>query len=60
MTDGSSTAGHAVPYRALTVEMGAGRRALLARLKTIPWSRVIVETLLLAGMLLASSRLLMP
>ena len=33
--------------------------ALILRLKTLPWSRIIVDTLLMAGMMLASSRLVL-
>jgi len=31
---------------------------MILRLKTIPWTRVIIDTLLVAGMLLASSSFL--
>jgi len=31
---------------------------MILRLKTLPWARIVVDALLLAGMLTASSRLL--
>lgn len=57
MTDGSSTAGYAVSYRTPSLAVGSTRRTVVLRLKAIPWARVIVDAILLAGMLLTSSRL---
>jgi hypothetical protein len=36
--------------------METKNRAAILRLKAIPWARVIVDALLLAGMVLVSSR----
>lgn len=60
MTDGSSTAGYAVSYRTPSLAVESTRRTVVLRLKAIPWTRVIVDAILLAGMLLTSSRLLAP
>ena len=57
MTDGGTTAPCAVPYQARGLGMETKNRAVL-RLKAIPWRRVIVDGILLAGMVLVSSRLI--
>jgi len=47
-----------VTYHAPDVEMKRMGRKTILRLKAIPWVRVIVDTLLIAGIVLASSSLL--
>jgi hypothetical protein len=55
MGDGSA-AECAVRYDA--TDLGVQRKTVILRLKAIPWARVIVDTLLVAGILLASSSFL--
>ena len=57
MSDGS-TAGCVVPYDAPHIEMERKRRRTMLLLKAVPWTRIIVDTLLVAGILLASSSFL--
>jgi len=57
MSDGSA-AECMVTYHAPDVEMKRMGRKTILRLKAIPWVRVIVDTLLIAGIVLASSSLL--
>lgn len=59
MRDGSA-AGCVAPYDAPHVEMERkGRKMILHfNLKAIPWARIIIDTLLVAGILLASSNFL--
>lgn len=40
------------------VGMEAAGRATILRLKSIPWMRVVVDTLIIVGIVLASSSLL--
>jgi hypothetical protein len=47
-----------VAYDAPDVEMERRGSKIVLRLKAIPWTRVIVDTLLVAGILLASSNFL--
>jgi len=47
-----------VTYNAPAVEKERKGGRMILRLKTIPWTRVIIDTLLVAGMLLASSSFL--
>lgn len=47
-----------VTYDAPDVEMERKGRKMILRLKAISWVRVIVDTLLIAGIVLASSSLL--
>jgi hypothetical protein len=56
MSDGS-TAECAVTYDAPDVEMERKGSEMVLRLKAIPWARVIVDTLLVAGLLAVSSML---
>ena len=53
-----SAAGCAVAYDAPDPEMETIGRKMILRLRTIPWTRVIVDTLLIAGILFASSNFL--
>ena len=57
MRDGS-TAECAVAYGAPEIEMARKSGKAMLLLKAIPWTRIIVDTLLVAGMLLASSSFL--
>ena len=56
MTDGS--AAECVPNYASGAEMDTKLKHLTVRLKSIPWARVVVDTLLVVSVLLASSSLL--
>jgi hypothetical protein len=60
MTDGSSAAECAVSYRTPAVKVERTSHTMILRLKAIPWARVIVDAILLAGLLLTSSKLLAP
>jgi hypothetical protein len=53
-----SAAGCAVAYDAPDAEVETIGRKMILRLRTIPWTRVIVDTLLIAGILFASSNFL--
>jgi hypothetical protein len=55
---GGSAAECAVTYDAPDVELERKGRKTILRLKAIPWARVIVDTLLVAGIVLASSSFL--
>jgi hypothetical protein len=57
MRDGS-TAECAVAYGRPDIEMERKSGKAMLFLKAIPWTRIIVDTLLVAGMLLASSSFL--
>ena len=57
MTDGG-IAGCVAAYDAPEAEIERKSRKTILRLKAIPWRRVIVDTLLLAGIVLASSSFL--
>jgi hypothetical protein len=57
MRDGS-TAECVVGYVAPEIEMERKSGKAMLLLKAIPWRRIIVDTLLVAGMLLASSSFL--
>jgi len=57
MSDGSA-AGCVVTYDAPQAQMERKGRKTILRLKAIPWARVIVDTLLVAAMVLASSSFL--
>jgi hypothetical protein len=57
MTDGNA-AGCVVTYNAPDVEMESKGSKTMLRLKAPPWVRIIVDALLVAGILLASSSLL--
>jgi hypothetical protein len=47
-----------VTYDAPDVDMERKGTKTLLRLRAIPWARIIVDTLLVAGMVLASSNFL--
>jgi hypothetical protein len=47
-----------VAYDSPNVEIEERERGLILRLKSIPWTRVAVDTLLVAAILLASSSFL--
>lgn len=53
-----SAAHCAAAYGAPAAEMERRGRKMILHLKNIPWTRVIVDTLLVAGILLASSSFL--
>jgi len=55
---GGRSAECAVTYHAPEVELERKDRRMILCLKSIPWARVIVDTLLVAGILLASSSFL--
>lgn len=55
---GGSTAECVVAYDAPDVEMERKDRKMTLRLRAIPWARIIVDSLLVAGILLASSNFL--
>jgi hypothetical protein len=57
MRDGS-TAECVAGYDAPEIEMERKSGKAMLLLKAIPWTRIIVDTLLVAGMLLASSSFL--
>jgi len=57
MRDGSAAV-CVVVYDAPDVEIETKGRKMILRLRAIPWARIIVDTLLVAGMLLASSSFL--
>lgn len=60
MTNGSGAAGYAIPYRVSGSALESKSRTVIVRLRAIPWTRVIVDIMLLAAMLAASSRLFWP
>lgn len=53
-----SAAGCVVTYDAPAVEMERKGRKMVLHLKAIPWMRILVDSLLIAGILLASSNFL--
>jgi hypothetical protein len=55
---GGSAAECVVAYDAPDIEMERKGRKTTLRLRAIPWARIIVDTLLVAGILLASSSFL--
>ena len=57
MRDGS-TAGCVARYDAPDIEMERKIGKAMLLLKALPWTRIIVDTLLIAGILLASSSFL--
>ena len=57
MSDGN-LAECAAPCHAPALSMEAKHRNVMLRLQSVPWLRVIVDALLVAGLLLASSNLL--
>ena len=57
MTNGSA-AGCAVTYNGAHAGIERSGGKMVLRLKMIPWLRVVVDALLVAGILLASSSLL--
>jgi hypothetical protein len=57
MHDGNA-AGYVTACGAPAVEMEGTGRKIMLRLKTISWVRVIVDAILVAGILFASSSLL--
>lgn len=57
MREGSSAECVAV-YGAPDIRMEGKAKKMILRFKNVPWTRVIVDTLLVAGILLASSSLL--
>ena len=57
MSDGNA-AEYVATYDAPDVELKRKSKKMIMRWKAIPWARVIVDTLLIAGILLASSSFL--
>jgi hypothetical protein len=57
MNDGNAAA-CVVAYDAPDVEIESKGRKTILRLKAMPWVRIVVDALLIAGILLASSSLL--
>jgi len=53
-----SAAGCVVTYDASAIEIERKGRKMVLHLKAIPWMRILVDTLLIAGILLASSSFL--
>ena len=60
MTDGSSAAGYAMSMDAAASEVETKKDRTVSLLKAIPWTRVLVDGMLLAAMLVASSKLFAP
>lgn len=53
-----STAGFLTPYDAHGADSGMKGRKMILQLKALPWVRIIVDALLVAGIVLASSSFL--
>jgi hypothetical protein len=51
---------YTVSYLALGVQPPATGRRIAARLKAIPWARIALDAALVAGLVLASSKLFAP
>jgi hypothetical protein len=49
---------NAVAYDAQDVDLEAKSSKILQRLRAMPWARIVVDTLLVAGILFASSSFL--
>jgi len=60
MTNGNSTVEYAIPYETPSAGIEQKTATTISYLKKIPWTRVIVDVMLLAAMLVASSKLFAP